>query len=435
MIEAGASTDGANRALVIVRNPATRDSRVLREAATLRGLGYSPLILAVTSEDEGRRHSMQDGIPLLRLSPTSPFPWVRRRLHGLSMGSSGGPGSPNAETRRAGSVARRRSSIRSLLVRLHRWIRTIDFYRQAIGIVRQTRPVLIHCNDYNTMWIGVAARIMGGAAVVYDTHELWPDRNLRPEPKWWLLVWESLFVRIADRTITASPGYASVMSRRYRIRPPRVVRNVPDIRLTAGPAPRTPVGETGRGEGATLAYIGALTRNRGLEVSIRALADLPGARLRLIGPVHASYRHVLEMRAQEQGVADRVEFKAPVPSSDVVSVLQSADVGLALIQPICLSYRLTLPNKLFEYVLAGIPVLGSDLPVIGGFIGEHGVGLTAGPADVQDVAEKLQEILRPERNREFRLAARMAAKTLRWETESDLLADTYKAAIAATAGR
>ena len=93
--------------------------------------------------------------------------------------------------------------------------------------MREQRPALIHCNDYNTMWVGVAARAMGGTAVLYDSHELWPDRNLRPEPRWWLLACESLFVRCAHRVITASPGYAEVISRRYRIEPPKVVRNIP----------------------------------------------------------------------------------------------------------------------------------------------------------------------------------------------------------------
>jgi glycosyltransferase involved in cell wall biosynthesis len=103
---------------------------------------------------------------------------------------------------------------------------------------------------------------------------------------------------------------------------------------------------------------------------------------------------------------------------------------LALIQPVCLSYRMSLPNKLFEYVVAGIPVLASELPVIGRFVMEHGVGLVASPDDAKDVAAKLSEILRPERNHEFRLAARKAAEVLRWDSESRLLADTYMEAVA-----
>ena len=60
--------------------------------------------------------------------------------------------------------------------------------------------MLVHCNDYNTMWVGVLARLWyGRTAVVYDSHELWPDRNLRPEPRWWLMLCEALFVRVHTR--------------------------------------------------------------------------------------------------------------------------------------------------------------------------------------------------------------------------------------------
>ena len=58
-------------------------------------------------------------------------------------------------------------------------------------------------------------------------HELWPDRNGRPEWRPWLLACERLFVRLADATITTSPGYAELIARRYRVLPPVVVRNIP----------------------------------------------------------------------------------------------------------------------------------------------------------------------------------------------------------------
>ena len=90
---------------------------------------------------------------------------------------------------------------------------TLDWYRKAIAAVRRLRPEVVHCNDWNTMWIGVAARL-SGSSVVYDSHELWADRNGRREMRWWILACEWLFVRVADRTITTSPGYADVLAHR-----------------------------------------------------------------------------------------------------------------------------------------------------------------------------------------------------------------------------
>ena len=94
---------------------------------------------------------------------------------------------------------------------------------------------------------------------------------------------------------------------------------------------------------------------------------------------------------------------------------------------------MSLPNKLFEYVAAGVPILGSDLPAMGSLIMEHEIGLVAQPDQVTDVAAKLSEMLRPDRNDQFRLAVQEAAAQLRWEPESALLAQSY--AEAASTGR
>ncbi len=415
--------DERPRAMILVRNPFTHDSRVLREAAALEEIGYQVLIVAVASERVSAGRASVGGFEVLRLAPGSPLSWVRARLRR-------GDARPADTAERASSdqaaevpsaeVAVSERPRAGVLTRLHRWLRTLDFYRRAIRVFNQQRPALVHCNDYNTMWVGVWARLRGGTAVVYDAHELWPDRNLRPEPRWWLLACEALFVRAAHRTLTASPGYARVMARRYRVPAPTVVRNIPAVDSAGG-------GEGERaaeGDGAVI-YVGALTRNRGLEVAIEALAEVPGARLRLIGPALDGYAAELSALAQRVGVTERLELGVAVAPDRVVVEIAGASVGLALIQPACLSYELSLPNKLFEYALAGVPVLGSDLPVIGEFVRGHELGLVADVDDVGAVAAKLREMLDPERNRSLREAVRRGAAELDWEWESAVLKNAY----------
>jgi glycosyltransferase involved in cell wall biosynthesis len=420
-------------ALIIVRNPCTHDSRVLREAATLSRLGYRPSIVAVTSDAVTARHDSADGTPVLRLAPTSPLAWISSRLRTRRDVSA--EKAPGRTAARIESPARNRPArgLRAFVVRVHRWLRTLDFYRRAIREVRIVQPGLLHCNDYNTMWVGVAARMMGGTAVIYDSHELWPDRNLRPEPRWWLIACEWLFVRSAHRTLTTSPGYAEVIARRYRVARPTLVRNIPAPDAVNRPDPNGGINGdaslSSRHE-ATVTYVGALTRNRGLEVAIAAIARVPDARLRLVGPVDDAYRDELVELADRDGVLDRVELAGSVPPTEVVRALRGSTVGVALIQPTCLSYELSLPNKLFEYVLAGIPVLGSEVGVIGAFIREQGVGLTVPPDDVEQVAQRMKEMLQPQRNSELRRRVATAASGLSWERESRLLAHNYTDAAA-----
>jgi glycosyltransferase involved in cell wall biosynthesis len=390
------------RAAVLVRNPCSHDARVLREARVLERLGYDVDVLGVTSSTEPRRRAVVDGVRVRRLSPGSP-PWRRaRRAQPARAGAAVSPGPGGA---------RRSRRVRRLLL-------TLDWYLRATVLLLRLRPELVHCNDYNTAWIGVAAKLLTGSRFVYDAHELWPDRNLRPEPRAWLILCERLFTRIADRVLTTSPGYADVMAGRYGIARPLVVRNIPELPAS--------IGNEGRANGEPLAvYYGALTRNRGLEDAIAALRELPELRLRLVGPEAWGFRAELARLAERLEVADRVELREPVAAGEGWALLADADVGLALIQPSCLSYELTLPNKLFEYTAAGVPVLGTRLPMIDDFISRHGVGMTAAPGDVGDVAAKLRAMLEPDANARMREAARRAAATLTWAGEQELLATAY----------
>jgi glycosyltransferase involved in cell wall biosynthesis len=427
--QASEQVGAGRRALIIRRGPCLYDSRIFREADMLRSLGYEPLIIGVVSDDVRGTRDEQKGTPIIRLEPSSPFAWIRSLQRKLTGGRRASAGTGSGAGSTAGGS---RSPLMRGPIRIHRWIRTLDFYRRAIKVVREQRPALIHCNDYNTMWVGVAARLLGSSAVVYDAHELWPDRNGRFEPRWWLLACEFLFVRAAIRVITASPGYAEVMARRYRIPTPGVIRNIPDASGLPAAVP-SENGDSPSGQADRLAlYVGALTTGRGLELSIMALSRVEDARLRLVGPARPAYLEQLVELARTEGVTDRVEFAGAVSPDELLEAIREASVGLALIQPICLSYRMSLPNKVFEYVAAGLPVLGSELPAIGELVNEHRIGLLAEPGEVDDVAAKLGEMLEPDRNRAFRDAAREAAAILSWDREAERLAAEYRAAAGST---
>ncbi len=380
-------------------------------------------MLGVVSWTEKRQVTEYDGIPIRRISPSSRLAWF---VYGQASVLRPKPPSAGARERGAGaSKASAASPIRGPLRRLARFGATLAYYRRAIAFVRAMRPDLVHCNDYNTMWIGVAARYLVGSVVVYDSHELWPDRNLRPEPRWWLMLCEALFVRVADRVVTTSPAYAEVLARRYRIVEPTVVRNVPQDGRP--PASRAQADVDGR----LVTYVGGLQPNRGLEPAIRAVATLEDVRLRLLGPALPDYRERLEQLVRDEGVSERVELAAPVEPAGVLDALQGAALGLALIQPACLSYRLTLPNKLFEYTLAGLPILGSDLPMISRFIAEHGVGQTVDPDDVAAVAAAIDAMLAPGAAAGYRERAARAAAQLDPDRELAILTDAYREALVA----
>lgn len=424
--------DAEGRALILVRNGCTHDARVLREADALARLGRDPLVVGVVTERDGAREEIVDGVAVRRLEPGG---WMRRRLRRRAGARAGVGAAPvvasTASASDAASVATvKMPSPSPRLDRLRRLAVTADWYRQASRVVRRERPALVHCNDYNTMWIGVAAKLSRRPRVVYDAHELWPDRNLRREPRWWLLACEWLFVRVADEVLTTSPAYAETMARRYRIAPPTLVRNVPSFAPPPaangdGPAPA-------RARAQRAVYFGAVTSGRGLELAIAALGELDDLELRIVGPEAWGYRATLAATARRLGVDGRVELLDPVPPAAAPALFADADVGLALIEPVCLSYRLTLPNKLFEYMAAGLPVVASDLPAIADLVAATGAGVTVRELDARSIAGGLRAALEPRRNAELRAAARVAAGSITWEAERDILTRAYDRAMGTT---
>jgi len=402
-------------ALVLVRNTVAHDARVLREADTLLAGGYAVLVAGVVSTDERARRVQIDGVQVIRLAPL------------------GGRGSRPSWMRRA-TVATRSSSVphtsgnpaaRSAPQRSRAWLQrnvsTLAYYLQGIRLVWRTAPALVHANDYNTMWIGLAAKVLVHSRLIYDSHELWADRNGRREWRWWLLTCEALFVRFADATVTASPGYAAVIAHRYRVEPPIVVRNIPI-------APQHRQDITGRrlNTDPIAVYVGGLMAGRGLEQSIRALALVPDLRLRLIGPGPESYLRALARCAQLAGVSNRVEMRLAVAPAAVLDSIADADFGLVLIEPVCRSYELTLPNKLFEYAAAGLPVLASDLPVIGPLVRESGIGEVVRVDDVTQIAAGMRRLAEPLISAQRRSRVRVFSQQATWQSERRLLEHVYR---------
>lgn len=409
MAERGARPE---RALILVRNTVTHDARIQREAAVLRELGYDVLIAGVVSTEERARRLELGGVAVLRLDPLGLLKRVARR----PATQAPAPGRPGSEAPSSSLTPAPRANHRTRAARL---ALTAAYYLQGIGLALRRRPALVHANDYNTMWIGIAAKRLRGSALVYDCHELWPDRNRRPEWRPWLIACEWLFVRVADAVITTSPGYADEMARRYRVPRPTVVRNIPSNPHSTPPAPA---------DGSrVVAYVGGLLPGRGLEQAIRALAHAPEVRLRLVGPGSDAYRDDLRRCGEGSDVGSRLELRDPVPPAQLLDQIADAAAGLMLIEPVCRSYELTLPNKLFEYAAAGLPILTSDLPVIGAAVRSDGLGEVVAVDDPASIARGMQRILDPERNARIREQVRAFSARETWEREREVLAGVYRA--------
>jgi glycosyltransferase involved in cell wall biosynthesis len=271
-------------------------------------------------------------------------------------------------------------------------------------LIDRLEPDVVHAHDMHV--IGVATRAAGRAKlrgkdlkVVYDAHEYvaglsrYGARTRRSIAAW--ANHEREYIREADRVITVSPAIARTLKSDHNLdREPTVIMNTPNPADVSVEVPdiRSRIGL--RAEVPLLVYSGGVTRARGIETAVQALVDLPDVHLAVVcvPGVATDAVRALQDQAAELGVQDRLHCLDPVKPNEVVAFLRTADVGLIPILRYP-SHEMSLPNKLFEYAFAGLPVVVSDMPSMKEFVDKTRIGEVFVAADAHDLASKVRTVL------------------------------------------
>jgi glycosyltransferase involved in cell wall biosynthesis len=292
------------------------------------------------------------------------------------------------------------------LARWRRVLPELHDYEVALGpVIDDLQPDLIHAHDVHLLPTAARAAARARAQgrqvpVVYDAHEYvagmarYGPRTPRVLAGWTQL--EREFVDTADAIITVSPQIADALQRRYHLaQRPAVVLNTPlagaadvtcetDVRTAAGVGDDVPL----------LVYSGGITAARGVSDIVAALTHLPGVHLVVVAVPHTRTQPAEQLREQADaaGVGDRLHLVNPVTSDAVVPFLATADVGVhsLLRYP---NHDMALPNKLFEYLHAGLPLVVSDVPTMAEFVRDRRVGAVHTAGDPVDLARAVREVL------------------------------------------
>jgi glycogen(starch) synthase len=253
--------------------------------------------------------------------------------------------------------------------------------------------------------------------VVYDSHELWPDMMLVPESvKAIARAVERLLIKQTDLVMTVNEFIAEELALRYSLkRPPQVVYNCPKADL--------PITRRRERTGPKIAlYQGQFTPDRGLDILVKATDYLlPDVRVVLRG------LGIIERELKALSVGRRnVQFEDPVKMGKLVSVASEADVGIIPYLPTNLNNYLASPNKLFEYIQAGLPVAASNTPFMRKVILDNDIGVLFDSQDPRSIANALNSVTREDVLRRQRANLLPAAKKYNWENESKKLLNAYE---------
>ncbi len=163
-------------------------------------------------------------------------------------------------------------------------------------------------------------------------------------------------------------------------------------------------------------YQGVILEGRGILKVIDLMKEIDNVHFVIIG--EGEFRQNFESYTNQLGYRERIHFTGAVNHSELLNYTAGADIGVALIENISISYYYALPNKLFEYIVAGLPVLASDLPQMKKVIDEHKVGKYVNMDDENEIKVTLKNLLNDQTQlKEFKANCGSAAKILNWENE------------------
>lgn len=277
------------------------------------------------------------------------------------------------------------------------------------------KPELILANDLDTLGAGFLVSRLRGIPLLYDSHEYFtevPELVGRARVK---AIWERIEAGIVPKlkwAMTVSQPIASAYHSRYGTTF-EVVRNLPVKKDRSGAD-----GWRARFPGRKiLLYQGAVNKGRGIELLVDAMAHLEGCQLIVAGD--GDIMEQVRDRIVKNGLENSVLLTGRLKPRELHDLTCQADLGFSMEEDLGLNYRFALPNKLFDYIMAGVPVICSGLPEMRAIVEDFGLGLVYDERDPEQLAVLIKGALD---NRELRdkwkTNLETAAKQLNWESES-----------------
>jgi glycosyltransferase involved in cell wall biosynthesis len=461
-----------SRVVMFVRNDATRDSRVLREAETLSAAGHVVSIVAIQPAAGGLPAVEQaDGFDIIRVPAPGTWrlvwAWVRYpwRIRGRAVAAikraldHGPPGWPLALlivvalvvsvpwilVRGTIHLLRGRPSSRrtGLLDWLLSWRFGMFGWARDAGRAAPVADVY-HGHDLPGLAAAVAAANRLGGLVVYDSHEIFLESGTYADlPRWVNRLIARQERRLAGRAtalVTVNPAIGAELQRRLPVRQLVIVHNCPPVWTPPDP-PRDLLRTAASipSDAPVLLYHGVFTNHRGLEQLAEASLEPGLERAHVVYLGYGGSRHVVDRLAADPRFGGRLHVLDAVEPTVLLDWVAGADVGVIPGQPSTLNHWLSSPNKLFEALAAGVPVAIMDFPYVHELVLEDPagpLGTVCDPAEPASIARAIREIIEQPEEARRALRARClqaAHERWNWETESARLVELY-ARLAEVAG-
>ncbi len=319
----------------------------------------------------------------------------------------------------------------------HLWRLTTPFYKGGplkfihynlkVFFFLISKPLeILHCHDLWTIPAAYALSLMKKFRLVYDAHEYFAGLEIfkknKIRKKLWMLV-ERIAMKHVDVLITVSEPIAELYAQEYpKLKNIEVIRNLPKLEVVPENSHNSYFPVTDK---KIVLFQGHFKPGRGLMQLIEAMSLIDEAYLVLIGG--GELEEAIREKIKALDIKSKISFIGYIPTEQLITTTARADLGIVLFEPTSLNYTYALPNKFFEYIMAGIPVLASNLETFEDYIDKYKFGLTVDPHDIRAIAQAIKTMISDEKQmKQWCENAQRASKILNWDNESHILLKIYE---------
>ncbi len=305
-----------------------------------------------------------------------------------------------------------------------------DIFSQAIKYLewmlkiyikfRKEHPKIVHCHDLQTLPIGILFKYFQKSLLIYDSHELATEHALTGIRQYLGKILERSLIYSAQGVIVVSDSIAKWYNDKYSLKQISIVKNVPE-------KPHITINDLSlkskfgiKDDEILFIYQGGLSSENGVNMLLQIFSQLSGNK-------HIVFMGCGELEKSVKAHAAKyfnIHFQPAVKHEEVILYTKTADIGISVFKDICLSYYYSLPNKVFEYILGGLPLIVSDFPEMAKLIDDNSCGWKVIPEE--GALSKLIANISLEDMQIKKINARKIMNNYGWDIEAKILIELYE---------
>lgn len=293
-----------------------------------------------------------------------------------------------------------------------------------VGLINKTD--LFYANDLDTLAPMFLLSKLKKKPLIYDSHELFCEVPELKSSRIKKIIWQKLEGYIIPKLqtcITVNVSIAKIYEAKYNV-PFYIIRNISDFDQTFIPKSRVQL-SLPEDKKIILLQGAGINVDRGAEELIDAMEFVQNAVLYIIGSGDV-WENLKQKVSFNKSIQNKVVLINKLPKSELINYTFNADIGLSIDKNTNLNYLYSLPNKIFDYIQAEIPILASRLPEIENIILQYKIGDFIDDHNPKTIANKLNEMLYSQQLSSYKKYLAIAKKEITWKSEKEKLLTIIK---------